>query len=166
MTRHRAGWAFVAVQAVLLLALVFLPRQDDWPSPTWLTSIGYITILVGLAVVALASIRLGPALTPTPVPTERCALITTGLYRQMRHPIYSGVLAVVAGLTIRSSSFISLGVAAGTIVFFNLKARWEEAQLAQRYPGYDRYAATTPRFLPRPKRVSGTRAKPGDHPSR
>jgi protein-S-isoprenylcysteine O-methyltransferase Ste14 len=30
------------------------------------------------------------------------------------------------------------------------KARWEEELLRRRYPGYDDYAARTPRFLPRP----------------
>ena len=30
------------------------------------------------------------------------------------------------------------------------KAQWEEGMLRSRYPGYDDYAAHTPRFLPGP----------------
>jgi protein-S-isoprenylcysteine O-methyltransferase Ste14 len=35
-----------------------------------------------------------------------------------------------------------------TLGFFNVKARWEEARLAESYPGYRAYAARTPRFVP------------------
>jgi protein-S-isoprenylcysteine O-methyltransferase Ste14 len=35
-----------------------------------------------------------------------------------------------------------------TVVFFDRKARWEEAQLRERYPDYAEYASRTPRFVP------------------
>ena len=47
--------------------------------------------------------------------------------------------------------FAFLATVAVTVVFFHVKARWEEAQLAERYPGYREYAARTPRFIPRPR---------------
>ena len=113
--------------------------------------------LSALILIAIASLRLGPALTPTPIPTERGVLTTTGFYRYVRHPIYSGVFAIVAGLTIRSGSWITLVVAIVTIAFFDRKARWEEARLAEHYDSYADYAATTPRFVPQPWRRSRLR---------
>ena len=96
----------------------------------------------------MASLSLGRSLTPTPVPVNYGALKTGGLYRFVRHPIYTGVLAIVVGLTLRSGSWISLVVAAVTVVFFTVKARWEEGQLMERYSGYAVYAAQTPRYVP------------------
>jgi len=154
MSRHLTGWVFVAVQGVLLGALILLPGRDDWATPSLLRGAGYGFILAGLAVIAIASLRLGSALTPTPVPTSRGVLATTGLYRWVRHPIYTGVLAIVAGLTVRSGSVVHLAVAVITVVFFVVKAKWEEARLAERYPDYAAYAAITPRFVPRPRRRS------------
>ncbi len=154
MNRRVTGWIFVALQGVLLGALILLPGRDDWATPSWLRSAGGGFILGGLALIAIAALRLGPALTPTPVPTSRGVLTTTGFYRYVRHPIYTGVLAIVAGLTVRSGSFVHLAVAAITVVFFTVKARWEEARLAERYPDYAAYAAITPRFVPRPRRRS------------
>lgn len=146
------GWAFVAVQVVLLATLVLLPHRDDWATPGWLDVAGLALVAAGIAVGAAAALRLGTALTPTPVPTAEGRLTTDGLYRFARHPIYTGVLAVVVGLTVRSGSWITLAVAVATVGFFDRKARWEEARLAERYPDYPDYAESVPRFVPRPWR--------------
>lgn len=147
--RSMIGWMFVGVQAVLLVTLVLLPTGDRWPTPAALIVFGGVLIGLGLVGVAIAALRLGPSLTPTPVPTEAGALVTGGLYRFVRHPIYTGVLLIVAGLIIRSGSLLTLIVGLVTIWFFNVKAQWEEAQLSERYPDYQTYAAVTPRFIPR-----------------
>ncbi len=150
------GWTYVAAQAVLLLALIFLPARDDWSTPSWLRTFGYLFVLAGLVIIAIASLRLGRSLTPTPVPTASGKLTTAGLYRFVRHPIYTGVLAVVLGLVVRSGSWIHFVIGVGTALFFNNKAKWEEQQLAERYPDYADYAAATPRFVPfAPPRKTG-----------
>lgn len=154
MNRNLTGWLFVAAQAGLLIALLLLPGGDDWATPSLLQAVGYAAVLGGLTIVVLAALRLGPALTPTPIPTKSGQLTTSGFYRYVRHPIYTGVLVIVAGLTIRSGSLISLAVAALTILFFISKAKWEEARLTERYDDYPAYAAVTPRFVPRPWRAS------------
>lgn len=105
--------------------------------------------MTGFGVMALASLRLGAALTPTPVPSGRGTLTTTGLYRHVRHPIYTGVLLIVVGLTVRSGSWISMAVGVATVVFFDRKANWEEARLAETFNDYQAYASRTPRFVPR-----------------
>ena len=150
MTRSTIGWIWVAGQAVLLGALILIPGRDDWPTPSWLLIVASILFFGGLILVAVAALRLGSALTPTPVPTAHGELATGGFYRFVRHPIYTGVLTLVAGMTLRSSSWLHLVIALVTLVFFDRKAAWEETQLSERYPGYDDYAATTPKFFPRP----------------
>ena len=41
---------------------------------------------------------------------------------------------------------------AALVVLINVKARWEERQLALRFTGYADYAARTRRFIPGPTR--------------
>jgi len=154
VNRTLTGWALVAMQAVLIGALVFLPGRDDWPTPDWLASFGFALLVSGFLLMLAAALRLGRALTPTPVPSKYGKLTTSGLYRYMRHPIYTGVLLVVVGLGLRSGSWISAAVAVVTVVFFNAKAAWEEDRLTERYDGYAAYAAATPRFVPRPGRTA------------
>lgn len=155
MNRETTGWIWVAGQVVLLGALILLPGRDDWQTPGLLLTIAGALFLGGLAIIALAALGLGAGLTPTPVPTERGSLITTGFYRHVRHPIYTGVLGVITGMTLRSGSFIHLAVAVVTIVFFDRKAAWEEQQLRNWYTGYVDYAAKTPKFVPQPWRTLG-----------
>lgn len=152
VTDAAKGWAFVAVQGILLVLLVVLPSADHWPTPTPVRRLGDVLFVGGLLLVAAASLRLGRSLTPTPVPNQSGGLTTTGLYRFARHPIYTGVLALVIGLTVRSGNVLCLVVGLVLIAFFNVKARWEEDRLALAYDDYKAYADRTPRFIPRPRR--------------
>jgi protein-S-isoprenylcysteine O-methyltransferase Ste14 len=105
--------------------------------------------LGGLVVVVIASLQLGRSLTPTPVPNERSVLRTSGLYGVVRHPIYSGLLLMVIGLSVRSANWFTAAVAVATIALFHRKAAWEERRLEERYPDYPAYAGSTGRFVPR-----------------
>jgi protein-S-isoprenylcysteine O-methyltransferase Ste14 len=150
--RTRTGWLFVAVQVALLVALVVVPRGSAWPTPGWVRAVSAGLVVLGLGVVLAASLALGRALTPTPVPNGRGHLRTDGPYGLVRHPIYTGVLTVVVGLTLGTGSVAGLALGLVTAGFFGVKARWEEARLAEVFHDYGAYAAGTPRFVPRPRR--------------
>jgi len=92
------GWVWVAGQAVLLGALILLPGGETWSTPLIVRTIANVLFFGGVLLAVIAGTRLGSALTPTPVPTKAGSLATTGLYRYVRHPIYSGVLMIVAGI--------------------------------------------------------------------
>lgn len=157
MKRSTIGWLWVGGQVLFLGCLILLPGRSDWPTPGWLEAVAGAVFFVGLAVIGVAALGLGRALTPTPVPNQRGALTTNGFYRYVRHPIYTGVLAVVTGMTVRSGSWFVLGVALSTFVFFDRKAAWEEQQLVSEFPDYPAYAASTPRFVPQPWRSRSER---------
>ena len=148
MDRATVGWLWVAAQVVLLGALIFWPASNDWPTPGWLLAIASILFFAGLGLIAVAALGLGTSLTPTPVPTARGSLQTGGLYRFVRHPIYTGVLIVVVAMTLRSGSWIHLTIAVITVIFFDRKAAWEEQQLIERFADYPTYVQRTPKFVP------------------
>lgn len=152
MDRRTIGWLLVAAQAVLIVALVLLPSGDAWPTPAWLEVTGLAMGGLGAVWAIVAALRLGERLTPTPVPRDGGQLRTDGPYAHVRHPIYTGVLLIVVGITLRSGSALVLALGLATIVFFHAKARFEEGLLAERFPEYRTYAARTPRFLPAPWR--------------
>ncbi len=146
------GWLLVAAQAVLILVLVLLPSGDAWPTPSWLEVTGLVIGGLGAVWALVAALRLGERLTPTPVPRDGGQLRTDGPYAHVRHPIYTGVLLIVVGLTLRSGSAVVLAVGLATIAFFHVKARFEEGLLAERFPEYRAYTDRTPRFVPAPWR--------------
>ncbi|HZC52090.1 MAG TPA: isoprenylcysteine carboxylmethyltransferase family protein [Mycobacterium sp.] len=148
-SRSAMGWALVAAQGGILAAQASIPRGTDWPTPLWLRRISAVAQVAGLAVVAVGARGLGPALTPSPLPTENARLRQDGLYRHVRHPIYSGALMASGAGAVASGNRRQLGAAMLLVALLNYKARFEEAALSERYPEYRAYAARTPRFVPR-----------------
>lgn len=142
------AWAFVAVQGVLLGVVLLLPGGDDWAVPRRLDGAARALELVGAAVLVVGLVNLGRSLTALPTPVPHGELRTGGLYRLVRHPIYTGVMALTLGAAVRSANAWSLAAAVALALWFWAKARWEEERLAERYAGYADYAATTPRFVP------------------
>lgn len=143
-----AGWMFVAVQITLLGTLIMLAGRDDFALSEWLSSTVDVVFWVGILIAVVAGLSLGRSLTATPVPTSSGDLQTGGLYRFVRHPIYTGVILIVVALALRSGSFVALAVGVVTLMFFTIKTSWEERRLENRYAGYAEYAARTPRFIP------------------
>ncbi|TVR30250.1 MAG: isoprenylcysteine carboxylmethyltransferase family protein [Nitriliruptor sp.] len=153
MRRGATGWLLVAVQAILIVALILLPPGSLWPTPTWVVGTSWAISVLGGAWAVWAALRLGDRLTPTPVPRDGGELRTDGPYAHVRHPIYTGVLLIVVGITLRNGSASALLLAVVTVGFFHAKADFEERLLAERFPDYRAYAADTPRFVPRPWRA-------------
>ncbi|CAN5138615.1 hypothetical protein BH11ACT1_BH11ACT1_23240 [soil metagenome] len=149
----------VAAQGVLIVLLVVVPGRGGWPVPAALAVVSGAAAAVGLGIMLVAGTALGRGLTATPLPNAHAQLRTTGLYRFVRHPIYSGLLLAAAAFTLGTGSVTRLAVLLLLVVLLTLKARWEEVRLARRFDGYDAYAARTPRFVPgRLRRSSGGRA--------
>lgn len=157
MRPGRTGWLLVAVQAILIVAVVLTPAGSAWPTPTWVLATGWALSSLGAAWALWAAFGLGDRLTPTPVPRQGGELRTGGPYAHVRHPIYSGVLLIVAGIALRTGSALGLALTVVTVAFFHAKAGFEERLLTERFPGYPAYAEVTPRFVPRPWR-SGDRS--------
>jgi protein-S-isoprenylcysteine O-methyltransferase Ste14 len=142
------AWLFVAVQFALIVVIIVLPPGDAWPVPGWLATLGLVLEAIGVAVLVAGIVNLGRSLTPLPTPIDHAVLRVDGLYRWVRHPIYSGIMALVVGVSLRSANIAVVAASLCLIGWFMLKARWEEQHLARRYPDYAAYADRTPRFVP------------------
>lgn len=145
------GW--VAGQLVLLLGVsisgaLALPHAAlDGPA-RWIALVVGLALACGGGWLALAGLRgLGRNLTAVPRPRQDAQLVREGPYRRVRHPIYAGIIAGSFGWGLMSASPLSLGLAAALALWFDLKSRREERWLAERYPGYVAYVASTNRFI-------------------
>lgn len=143
------GWALVGAQFGLLAALIILPAGDLWSRGVLSAVAGGILVMMGVVVAALAGMRLGPNLTPLPIPKAEGELITGGFYRHVRHPIYSGVLLAAAGVVVFQASLAHIIGLVLLWAVLTAKAVGEEKMLAEKHEGYTEYAARTGRFFPR-----------------
>lgn len=146
------AWLYVIGQfvlfGVLAAALVVFPLTDG----TLVRIVGLVLITVGFGVLALAileHLRRNAGLpNVTPTPNSQVELVETGLYKHMRHPIYSGVLMGAMGVALAHGHLAVLLIALAMVVFFTYKARYEESLLRVTYPQYRAYMQRTGRFLP------------------
>jgi len=154
-TEKGRAWLWVLAQGVLLAALLFVPPGPEMAPLSRLRPLAYVLEAVGLLFAVAAALNLGNALTPLPSPREGGALKTGGLYRYVRHPLYTGVLVWGTGFVLASPAPWRLFLFAMLCVFFSRKARYEEALLRERFPEYADYTERTPRFFPRLNAASG-----------
>jgi len=146
--RTRAG-VWVALQfGTIAVALVVGPLWGGhWESRVGvLVGRGFL-ILSGL--IALAGfIALGRNLTPHPRPRTDGTLVRHGIYRFIRHPLYSSLIVGCFGWGLNWQSLPALGAALFLAWALDAKARVEEHWLVERFPEYADYARRVRRFIP------------------
>ena len=69
------------------------------------------------------------------------AIITTGPYAYVRHPMYAGAIFFILGIPLLLGSWVGLGLAVVLIAGFGYRAVMEERTLAAQFPDYADYAA-------------------------
>lgn len=74
-------------------------------------------------------------------------LVDTGIYRFIRHPIYTGDILLLIGLELALNSWLVLGVLA-LIPYVVWQAKAEEKLLSNAFPDYSGYQANTKMFIP------------------
>lgn len=146
---ERGGW-WVVAQALILSGAAVLPVLEAggvFPAHP-LHRIGWLTVSVGMFIVAAAVQVLEPRLTPFPFPRPDAKLETQGIYAYVRHPIYVGIMVACVGWAVVWLSDSAVLYALAVAIFFDLKAAREEAWLRERFQQYEAYAKRVRRFIP------------------
>jgi protein-S-isoprenylcysteine O-methyltransferase Ste14 len=150
----RAGFSPVKVikvtgLAALILQTLALEVFPIRPRPGALRGLGVALYLTGLTTAVLGRVQLGKNwadLEDARVLPDQ-AVVSHGLYRFIRHPIYAGDLLLVTGLQLALNSWLVLGSGLLTLIVFR-RAAAEESLLVASLPGYDSYRRSTRRFIP------------------
>ena len=76
-------------------------------------------------------------------------LVTSGIYRYIRHPLYSSLFLLAWGIFFKSISWLALGLAVVSTLFLILTAKADEAECTQFFgKSYLEYMKHTKRFVP------------------
>jgi len=151
--------ALFVVLAVALLAEAALaavaPRRLPGLVPlapataALLRATGIVMVLGATALMLAAQLDLGASWRVGIDQGARPGLVTGGLYRYSRNPIYVAMLAALLGFALLLPSCISLALLIGAGLGIRRHLRDEEAYLARTYgEEYRRYAARVGRFVP------------------
>jgi protein-S-isoprenylcysteine O-methyltransferase Ste14 len=153
-------WVGTQGLVLLLLLMAFAAPQAllDWPfslrpSLELLTAVlGVGVFVAGCALVAAAARALGAELTVAIETREGGRLVTTGPYRRVRHPIYTGVFLMVIGESLALGSPVLAGYLAVAVWAARTRALAEEALLSSdpvHGQAYRAYLDRSGRFLPK-----------------
>jgi protein-S-isoprenylcysteine O-methyltransferase Ste14 len=111
---------------------------------------GLVLAALGTLATFAAQMALGASWRVGVDASERTALVTSGVFRLVRNPIFTATFATFAGLTLMVPNVIAIAGLAAVVIGIQLQVRLEEAPHLRRVHGdaYDRYAASVGRFLP------------------
>jgi protein-S-isoprenylcysteine O-methyltransferase Ste14 len=121
------------------------------PFPAWLRWIGVGITILGFALLQWAQVTLAHSWSDTPRMMRQQTLITSGPYRNIRHPIYTAFILILGSTLLISSNWL-VGLCWAGMVTLEVISRinFEESLLIEFFGDqYREYMKKTGRLLPR-----------------
>jgi len=132
----------------ILLTIFYIPFFSNvFQTPPIVKYAGAIVSTLGFLIILIAILQLNKSLTPFPTPKENGVLINTGLYKYVRHPIYSGIFLAAIGIALYNGSYWQLAISFILLILFYYKSKYEEFLLIEKYNEYENYKKGTRRFF-------------------
>jgi protein-S-isoprenylcysteine O-methyltransferase Ste14 len=143
-----AGVRVAIILIILLLLRVRVLKGHAVTGDPWLAGLGLAIFLLGLALAVWARICLGRNWGTAMSEKVDPELVTTGPYRTIRHPIYSGIILAMIGTALAVSFFWLIAVVLlGAYMLYC--AVMEERYMAGLFPdAYPRYKQSTRMLIP------------------
>jgi protein-S-isoprenylcysteine O-methyltransferase Ste14 len=145
--REALGWRVVFLAQALLTAVLLGPhRWRGWLSiqligggwARYWTAVG--VIIAGLALSIWARRTLGGNWSGSVTVKEGHELVDSGPYRRIRHPIYSGILLMIAGTALasgRTQALLAFPIALTSLwLKSRVEERWMQMEFGERYKQY------------------------------
>ena len=137
----------VTIQFILLTIFYIPVFTSVFNVPFIIKYLGVIVSILGFLIIVIAILQLSKNLTPFPTPKENGSLINTGLYKYVRHPIYSGIFLAAIGIAFYTGSYRQLAISFILLILFYYKSKYEESLLIEKYNEYENYKKGTRRFF-------------------
>ena len=154
LNNSKGEWYFFSQILVIVLHLTPpYPKIKDIISPIniFCFIIGITISILGLIIVIKAFIDLGSNLTPLPYPLNDSSLVKINSYKNVRHPIYKGLLFISLGICVLSLSLKHLFLFFSLTYILKTKAIKEEEILKIKFPEYKNYIKEVPAIIKRIK---------------
>ncbi len=138
----------VALQLGLMIAVLYFPGRREGGLHILFAN---LMRLGGVYIAARALWQLRKySLSIFAEPVKNAQLTTSGLYKRVRHPVYSGIILWALGTLLIRVSIARALIFASLVVVLWIKSQREEAMLEALFGSrYARYKLNTPRFIPR-----------------
>ena len=114
----------------------FIPEKQIIQVTPFSYFVGVLIIIIALIILLVAIKDLGRNLSPFPRPINNSNLVTTGIYRFTRHPMYYSLIFISFGVFITKLSIYYLFLSISLILIIKFKIALEEQYLKNKFKNY------------------------------
>ena len=119
--------------------LEFLPNKQIIQINNIFYFLGILIIIIASIFILIAIKDLGRNLSPFPKPKANSNLVTTGIYRFMRHPMYFSLIIISFGVFLTKLSIYHLCLTITLALLIKFKIILEEQYLKNKFKNYFLY---------------------------
>ena len=116
--------------------LEFLPQKQIIKVTPLSYLVGFLIIIIAFIILLIAIKDLGKNLSPLPRPINNSNLVTKGIYRFMRHPMYYSLIFISFGVFITKLSIYYLFLTISLALIIKFKIALEEKYLMNKFKNY------------------------------
>ena len=148
MTKFKLKNFFKAVYEVILVFFQFfiislhffqwkfIPQKQIFQVTPFSYFVGFLVIIIAFIILLIAIKDLGRNLSPFPRPKNNSYLVTSGIYRFTRHPMYYSLIFISFGAFIIKLSFYYLFLSISLALIIKFKIALEEQYLNNKFKNY------------------------------
>ena len=114
----------------------FIPQKQIIQVSPFSYLVGFLIIIFALIILLVAIKDLGRNLSPFPTPIGNSNLVTTGIYRFTRHPMYYSLIFISIGVFIIKLSIYYLFLTISLALIIKFKIALEEKYLMNKFKNY------------------------------
>ena len=114
----------------------FIPQKQIIQVSPLSILVGFLIIIISLIILLVAVKDLGRNLSPLPRPIKNSNLVTTGIYRFIRHPMYYSLIFISFRVFITKLSIYYLFLSISLSLIIKFKIDLEEQYLNNKFKNY------------------------------
>ena len=114
----------------------FLPQKQIIQASPFSYFLGILIIIIALIIILVSIKDLGRNLSPFPKPINNSNLVTSGIYRFTRHPMYYSLIFISTGVFIIKLSIYYLFLTISLALIIKFKIALEEKYLINKFKTY------------------------------
>ena len=114
----------------------FLPQKQIIQASPFSYFLGILIIIIAFVIMLFSIKDLGRNLSPFPRPIKNSSLVTKGIYRFTRHPMYYSLIFISIGVFIMKLSIYYLFLTISLALIIKFKIALEEKYLMNKFKNY------------------------------
>jgi protein-S-isoprenylcysteine O-methyltransferase Ste14 len=127
------------VDLFVMMAVSGFDHRMGWSTvPVWVCVLGNVLVVAGLGIAMVVIAQNGYAASTVTVETGQ-QVVSGGVYRFIRHPMYVGSLIMIFGVSLALGSYWGLLLVIPSVVVIVLRILDEEKLLTEELAGYPEY---------------------------